>query len=407
MMRERPKQHRGFTLIELLVVMAIIAVLIALLLPAVQQARESARRSACKNNMKQLGLAMHNYHETYNTFPAPAIVDLTSLTGGGLVDISSGCSWMVNVLPFVEQRGLYDLYNFSYGHDNTANPKVALAGGGKTNNQIASEILSVQHCPSTPLAYEDLVDRQGKAPAGLPLGSGLTLAATHTWSGAEGDYSNISGVRGTFSTNFVYNDPVLWPSGGTGLRHGGLADWIVSIREPYASLTSNNDRHRIGDIYDGTQNTIMFAEMPVRNYVYRLGIRVNASNPQHVTRWPDITAPALVATLGALGISPANLPGYALALGGGMWAEISFSQQWFQGSLYDGSGASPIGGVGGPCIMCTNESSGGIRSFHPGGSHVVMCDGTVHFLSENIAQRTFGYMITREKGEPLSSFTAP
>lgn len=405
MMRERPKQHRGFTLIELLVVMAIIAVLIALLLPAVQQARESARRSACKNNMKQLGLALHNYHETYNTFPPPAIVELLSPTGTGSVNITNGCSWMVMILPFVEQRSLYDLYNFSYGHDDSANPKLPVASGGKTNNQICSEILNVQHCPSNPTPYEELIDRQGKAPAGLPLGSGLTLNTTHTWTGAEGDYSNISGVAGDFANSYVYNngDPPA-----TGFRHGGLADWIISIREPYAALTSNNDRHRIGDIYDGTQNTIMFAEMPVRNYVWRLGIKVNANNPTHVARWPAIVNPALVATLGALGISPANQVGYCLALGGGMWGEISFSQQWFKGSLYDGSGSEAVGGgPGGPCIMCTNEAGGGIRSFHPGGSHVVMCDGTVHFLSENIAQRTFGYMITREKGEPLSQFTAP
>ena len=95
---------RGFTLIELLVVIAIIAILIALLLPAVQQAREAARRSQCKNNMKQIGLALHNYHDVYNTFPPGYVgqTDVSILAGYGL------WSWSALILPYIDQAPLYN-----------------------------------------------------------------------------------------------------------------------------------------------------------------------------------------------------------------------------------------------------------------------------------------------------------
>ena len=96
-------KRRGFTLIELLVVIAIIAILIALLLPAVQQAREAARRTQCKNNLKQIGLAMHNYHDTFLKFPS----------GGSGNSQYWGHSQWVSILPFADQAPLYNQWNFN------------------------------------------------------------------------------------------------------------------------------------------------------------------------------------------------------------------------------------------------------------------------------------------------------
>ncbi|PQO45044.1 DUF1559 domain-containing protein [Blastopirellula marina] len=106
------QQKRGFTLVELLVVIAIIGVLIALLLPAVQAAREAARRMHCTNNMKQLGLALHNYHDTFNTLPYAS--NEYGRTAG-----SSVHTWTESILPFIEQKALYDQIDFRFHvHDN-------------------------------------------------------------------------------------------------------------------------------------------------------------------------------------------------------------------------------------------------------------------------------------------------
>ncbi len=124
------KRRRAFTLIELLVVIAIIAVLIALLLPAVQQAREAARRSQCQNNMKQLGLALHNYHDTHKIFPPGAFaeprLDETPIENG------NGLGFHVMILPFIDQAPLYQKFNknvTSWGSSgNSAHAKIAIPG---------------------------------------------------------------------------------------------------------------------------------------------------------------------------------------------------------------------------------------------------------------------------------------
>jgi len=116
------KTRRAFTLIELLVVIAIIAILIALLLPAVQQAREAARRTQCKNNLKQIGLALHNYLDTYGRFPPSFVAD-----GDGTNNPTGGGEWSVQarILPYVEQANLYNLADLSISYEDPANDGVA------------------------------------------------------------------------------------------------------------------------------------------------------------------------------------------------------------------------------------------------------------------------------------------
>ena len=126
------RRVRGFTLIELLVVIAIIAILIALLLPAVQQAREAARRSQCKNNLKQLGLALHNYHDVYRTFP-PGYVTRNL---GMPMNSSPGFAWGTMLLPYLDQAPLFNHLNFSEdAHDGH-------------NIEHGQEILAAFQCPS-------------------------------------------------------------------------------------------------------------------------------------------------------------------------------------------------------------------------------------------------------------------
>lgn len=125
--------RRGFTLIELLVVIAIIAILIALLLPAVQQAREAARRTQCKSNLKQIGIALHNYHDTNGSFP-PFFIDWSG-NSGRIADSDKGANWLVFLLPQLEQGNLYEQWDFNI----PAN-----------QNPGRSVELSVLKCPTDP-----------------------------------------------------------------------------------------------------------------------------------------------------------------------------------------------------------------------------------------------------------------
>ena len=146
-----PPSHlhkRGFTLIELLVVIAIIAVLIALLLPAVQQAREAARRSQCKNNLKQIGLALHNYHGTFGLFPPGAIfrtTDGNAVGGGGTGNNQAsdanalGVTWLVSILPFMEQGPLFDLYDGRFPMIDSVDSQ---------NAAVAATFIPAYVCPS-------------------------------------------------------------------------------------------------------------------------------------------------------------------------------------------------------------------------------------------------------------------
>src|SRR5262245_47506604 len=129
-----PNSRRAFTLIELLVVIAIIAVLIALLLPAVQAAREAARRISCTNNLKQIGIALHGYHDAHNTFPAGGWIAVFNQPSTNNMNIG----WSASVLPWLEQRAVYAGLNLSYPY-NTA-----------VNSTAAYTVLQVYLCPSEP-----------------------------------------------------------------------------------------------------------------------------------------------------------------------------------------------------------------------------------------------------------------
>ncbi len=153
------RQSRGFTLVELLVVIAIIGILIGLLLPAVQAARESARRMSCTNNLKQLGLAMHNYHDAINTFPSgnmhfPWMNDLHDAT----TDLPCGMwSWALLILPYCEQQALYDTFDkthraYAFGNGYPYSPHTSDTDpcGDEENKEVARSCPPFLRCPSAP-----------------------------------------------------------------------------------------------------------------------------------------------------------------------------------------------------------------------------------------------------------------
>lgn len=138
------KRKNGFTLIELLVVIAIIAILIALLLPAVQQAREAARRTQCKNNLKQIGLALHNYHDVSNALPSGSIV---LANAAGTQDFGHGWTWHASILPYIEQVNMYQQIQ----GPNDGGLGAELGGTTSAKQMLAgATVMSVFWCPSQP-----------------------------------------------------------------------------------------------------------------------------------------------------------------------------------------------------------------------------------------------------------------
>src|SRR5260221_10831944 len=146
----RSRRNSGFTLIELLVVIAIIAILIALLLPAVQQAREAARRTQCRNNLKQIGLALHNYHDTFTKFP-PAMVRRTWGSGVPTQTHSNGAAWSLRIAPYLDQAPLYNIFNFNAEPAWADTSINAQLGAPYTNYAVvAGSTVPPYLCPSDP-----------------------------------------------------------------------------------------------------------------------------------------------------------------------------------------------------------------------------------------------------------------
>ena len=204
---------RGFTLIELLVVIAIIAVLIALLLPAVQQAREAARRSQCKNNLKQMALAMHNYSGIHGMFP----IGSNQYNHTGLVGDRGFMGWAIGILPLVEQKNLYNLYN--HNADSLSS----------TNEAVRTQSIPVYNCPSDP--------NIGK----------LLTPATGACCGRVFATSSYRGVSGR-SDGFGYYDDA---------RHFPLD---AADKGMLTAIGDGVSPTRFADIIDGTSNTLLVGE---------------------------------------------------------------------------------------------------------------------------------------------------
>jgi len=227
-MRTTRKQHRrAFTVIELLVVIAIIAILVALLLPAVQGAREAARRMQCRNNLKQLGLALHNYQSTHGVFPpselnAPgdAACDPFEVA---VEDNPTACtdysSWTVLCLPFMDQSALARTYDYNSPWSDLVN-----------RNAISTP-LPVFQCPSTPGA--------------------VRIDLNHVIGAAATDYGSVNRVD-----KRVYSDVFGVPVPSQAARHGALAEYYAN---------------RPSEISDGMSNTLMLAECAARPDAYVMG----------------------------------------------------------------------------------------------------------------------------------------
>jgi prepilin-type N-terminal cleavage/methylation domain-containing protein/prepilin-type processing-associated H-X9-DG protein len=356
--RARGPRTAGFTLIELLVVISIIAVLIALLLPAVQAAREAARRAQCTNNLKQIGLALHNYHSANDCFPSAAIPTRKSdFTVGN----NNSFSAQARLLAFMEQKPIYDAANFALAALNDVAPRFA----AQANNTVCTKRLSVFLCPSCPPPWWNSIDQSGVAP-------GNTYFASFG-SGLEFDGTQVVPPNGVFQ----YLGPAI------GVR----------------------------DVTDGTSNTIAFGEWKVGDgdttlFTIPTDIVSIPALPAGIARnTPSILMPGGAATFQTY----IDTCSSDLAVAADRTARVaSLGENWAFGlNAYSmGNVLLPPNPKYPNCSLPSGlQTPGmyGLSSYHPGGANIVMADGSVRFLKDSTNRVTVWALGSRNQGEVVSA----
>ena len=342
------EQNRsGFTLIELLVVIAIIAVLIALLLPAVQQAREAARRTQCKNNLKQLGLALHNFHDTYNRFPPGGANDKvphgTHVNGAGW-----GSSWKVYILPYIDMAPVYTKWVFDGGNSGYTHA---------TNMPLVHGLtISAYRCPSS-----SVPDKYTSS------NNNGSIQMFTSYTGTAGGYDGNSGSP----TNKVPFTSVVTITCCDG---GGLAGANGLL---YANSTSN-----LRDCADGSSNTFLVHE-----------------ESDHLRDANGATVP------GSYGVISSQGPhGWTMGTGGAGQG-LAYTERIFNCSTVryninqrgmSNNGPAGTGHNTGPNIP--------ISSQHVGGAHVLLADGSVRFLSQSMNFSTLLRLAAAADNDPVGEF---
>jgi len=336
--------RRGFTLVELLVVIAIIGVLVGLLLPAVQAAREAARRMSCSNNLKQLSLALHNYHSTFDQFP-------------GIGDsISNGWSVQAQLLPYAEQSGLYDLVDFEAGLGRAASTE----GFNPPNDVAAASVVPFFVCPSDDVPVRKIV--------AYSRGSN-----TYDWEHAGLSYAvNVGSGTGDYVDYGSRTDGLFWVDSQTGFR----------------------------EILDGTSNTIAFAEtlMGIGNdqntvpyqQSHKFIAKGSGRNVSDMTAFRDTvwsTDPRVFVD------SHSNWSGTR----GANWISGFGSAGGSMNGWYTPN--HPLPDLSSRAYQVT-----GPRSHHTGGAMISLADGSVRFITDSIERELFHSLWTTRGHEVVGEF---
>ena len=362
----------GFTLIELLVVIAIIAVLIALLLPAVQAAREAAPRAQCTNNLKQIGLAMHNYHSANNCFP-PGGTNASTLAGQ--VAQGWGC-WSAQsmMLPFMEQTTIYNAINFSLVSETAGN------GDDLCQTTATTRSISAFLCPSNQvMVYSQYSD------------GALTIFPGNTYFASVGSGMNQYG-----------NSPYAELPVGSAAPNG-----LFQVFGPSIGIQS---------VIDGTSNTIAMGEWITGSTSSTLVLPMDVVvNGPTLPAGASAGSPLLLMPAGGYGFNAwlqqcaQQIP--ATNAQGNPYNELG--QDWCVGLFFHTLGNILVG-PNPPYPNCAADMYGlgdtdddygyfGLSSRHPGGCNVLMADGSARFLKNSVSQLTLWGLGSRSQGEVISS----
>jgi prepilin-type N-terminal cleavage/methylation domain-containing protein len=349
----RPTPRRAFTLVELLVVIAIIGVLVALLLPAVQAAREAARRTQCTNNLKQLGIAIHTYHDAKKKLPS-SVRPFASFT------VRAGAFTLL--LPYIDRRDLWDQYD------------VNVTWSDAKNLPISKSRISTYECPSSPS-----VGGQDHVP------DGVTPTTPWTPAVANGDYGASLGVHPGLVAIGAGLNPVVPVQG---------SDAVTSSNaKPTNGFLPKNTAINFGHVTDGLSNTIAVLESAGRPFVYRRGGQVGpdpAKNRVNAGGWVRPASDILFAGSNAAGD---KIPGqYVNRTNGDDIGAESYSTNGY---------ASSASG-----LNWGTEGTSQPYSFHSGGLNVVLGDGAVKYIGDDVNFGVFAALITRN-GAGILSGTPP
>ncbi len=358
----RIQSRRGFTLIELLVVIAIIAVLIALLLPAVQAAREAARRAQCVNNLKQVCLALHNYHSATNSFPLGA--SLAPYNGATSFTDWSNWSAHAQMLAYLEGGTIYNACNFSVA------PEWARNYGYMANSTATNTKVNAFICPSDPNAGQE--------------------AAVFANVGSLNSYM---GSQGTTTVGY--------PEATPNVQNAQQSTGIFAYQRAYS----------IASVTDGTSNTVAFAEMIAddqnTNYEMIPGKGTGGTNNLKGVYFYDVNTAGLAVVMADVAICNATYQreGGGREGGGFRWSCGAMGYTMFNTVIPpNGGGVAKWGACRNNCCPQTRHADYvNASSFHPGGVNIAFSDGSVRFIKNSISMRTWWALGTRANGEVVSS----